>query len=75
MQPFEQDSRYLRDLLLAIRNLHLDLSDLPLSLLGLRRDRELSAQLVAGLKLLRRTLDVKLDELRKVNVKAQPFDA
>lgn len=36
MEPFEQDSRYLRDLLLAIRNLHLDLSDLPLSLLGLK---------------------------------------
>ncbi len=30
VQPFEHDSRYLRDLLLAIRNLHFDLADLPL---------------------------------------------
>ena len=73
VQPFEHDSRYLRDLLLAIRNLHFDLADLPLPLLGLTKDRELSAQLIAGLKLLRGTLDVKLHELRKV--KAPAFDA
>ena len=73
VQPFEQDSRYLRDLLLAIRNLHFDLADLPLPLLELTKDRELSAQLIAGLKLLRATLDVKLHELRKF--KAPTFDA
>jgi hypothetical protein len=73
VQPFEQDSRYLRDVLLAIRNLHFDLADLPLPLLELTKDRELSAQFVAGLKLLRATLDVKLNELRKV--KAPAFDA
>ena len=44
VQPFEHDSRYLRDLLLAIRNLHFDLADLPLPLLELTKDRELSAQ-------------------------------
>ena len=73
VQPFEHDSRYLRDLLLAIRNLHFDLADLPLPLLELTKDRELSAQLISGLKLLRATLDVKLQELRKV--KAPAFDA
>ena len=73
VQPFEQDSRYLRDLLMAIRNLHFDLADLPLPLLGMTKDRELSAQMIAGLKLLRATLDVKLHELRKV--KASAFDA
>jgi hypothetical protein len=73
VQPFEHDSRYLRDLLLAIRNLHFDLADLPFPLLELTKDRELSAQLIAGLKLLRATLDVKLHELRKV--KAPTFDA
>jgi hypothetical protein len=73
VQPFEHDSRYLRDLLMAIRNLHFDLADLPLPLLGLTKDRELSGQLISGLKLLRGTLDVKLHELRKV--KAPAFDA
>jgi hypothetical protein len=73
VQPFEHDSRYLRDLLLAIRNLHFDLADLPLPLLELTNDRELSAQLISGLKLLRATLDVKLHELRKV--KALSYNA
>ena len=73
VQPFEHDSRYLRDLLMAIRNLHFDLADLPLAVLDLSRDRELAAHLVAGLKLLRATLDVKLHELRKI--KATAFDA
>ena len=75
VQPFAHDSRYLRDLILAIRNLHFDLADLPLPLLELTKDRELSAQLIAGLKLLRGTLDVKLDQVRKVKVKAPAFDA
>ena len=73
IQPFEQDSRYLRDLLLAVRNLHFDLADLPVAWLQLAKDRELSAQLISGLKLLRGTLDVKLHKLRKD--KAQVFDA
>jgi len=73
VRPFEFESRYLRDLILAIRNLHFDLADLPLPVLELTKDRELSAQLIAGLKLLRGTLEVKLHELRKV--KARAFDA
>ena len=73
IQPFQHDSQYLRELLLAIRNLHFDLADLPLPLLEMTKDRELSAHLVAGLKLLRATLDVKLQELRKV--KAPFYDA
>ncbi len=66
VQPFKDNSKYLRDLLLAIRNLHFDLADLPLPLLGLTKDPELSLRLISGLKLLRATLDVKLNELRKV---------
>jgi len=73
IQPFQNDSQYIRDLVLAIRNLHFDLADMPLPLLQLNKDRELSAHLVAGLKLLRATLDVKLNELRKV--KMPTFDA
>jgi hypothetical protein len=73
VQPFENDSRYLRELLGAIRNLNLDLADLPLPLLELTKDREVSGHLIAGLKLLRGTLDVKLQALRKMKVAA--FDA
>ena len=73
VQPFEHDSRYLRDLLVAVRNLHFDLADLPLPLLKFTKDRELSAHFITGLKLLRATLDVKLHELRKV--KRSTFDA
>jgi hypothetical protein len=73
VQPFENDSRYLRDLLLAVRNLNFDLADLPLPLLELSKDRELSVHLIAGLKLLRATLDVKLHALRKM--KAPAFEA
>jgi hypothetical protein len=60
-------------LALAIRNLHFDLADLPLSLFHLTNDRESSVQLLSGLKLLRATLDVKLHELRKV--KALSYNA
>jgi hypothetical protein len=73
VRPFEHDSRYLRDLVFAIRNLNFNLADLPLQLLGLTKDRELSAHFVAGLKLLRGTLDVKLQELRRI--KSPAFDA
>jgi hypothetical protein len=73
VQPFENNSQYLRDLLSAIRELHLDLADLPLPVLEMAKDRELSSQLVSGLRLLRGTLDVKLNQLRKV--KALPFRA
>jgi len=73
VRPFENDSQYLRNLLSAIRNLHFDLADLPLQLVGLTKDRELSAQLNSSLKLLRSSLDVKLHELRKV--KATDFDS
>jgi hypothetical protein len=73
VQPFENNSQYFRGLLSAVRNLHFDLADLPLPLLEMTNDRDLSAQLVSGLKLLRATLDVKLHELRRV--KAQPYQA
>lgn len=73
LQPFVQDSRYLRELIGAIRNLNLELADMPLPVLEMNKDRELSTHLIAGLKLLRGTLDVKLQALRKV--KGASFDA
>jgi hypothetical protein len=73
VQPFENNSQYLRDLSAAVRNLHLDLADLPLPVLDLTKDPEVSSQFIAGLKLLRGTLDVKLNQLRRV--KGLPFRA
>ena len=65
VQPFSNDSQYLRDLIGAIHNLHLDIADMPLPALELEHDRELVSQMVSGLKLLRATLDVKLGQIRK----------
>jgi len=65
VQPFQNDAQYLKDLLASVRNLHLDIADLHLPVLEMTQDRELTAQLVSGLKLLRGTLDVKLAQLRK----------
>lgn len=65
VQPFANDSQYLRGLLSSVHNLHMDLADLPLPALELSRDRELVSQMVSGLKLLRSTLDVKLNQIRK----------
>ncbi len=71
VQPFENDSRQLRDLLASIRNLHLDIGDLHLPVLAMTHDRELVGQLTSSLKLLRTTLDVKLNQLRRGRV--QPY--
>jgi len=73
VQPLENNSQYLRDLAAAVRSLHFDLADLPLAVLDLAKDREVSSQFISGLKLLRGTLDVKLNQLRRV--KGLPFRA
>ncbi len=65
VQPFENNSQYLQELLAAVRNLHLDIADLHSPMLEMAGDRELATQLTSGLKLLRTTLDVKLNQLRK----------
>lgn len=65
IRPFEDDSRYLNELLASIRNLHLDIGDLHLPVLAMTQDRELVRQLASSLKLLRSTLDVKLHQLRR----------
>ncbi len=65
VQPFQNNSQLLRDLLSSVRNLHLDIADLHLPVLEMTQDRELLAQLTSGLKLLRGTLDVKLNQLKR----------
>jgi len=64
VQPLLNDSRYLRNLAAAVRNLHLDLADLPLAVPDFAKEPELSSEFISGLKLLRGTLDVKLNQLR-----------
>jgi hypothetical protein len=65
VEPVANDSQYVRNLLNAVRELHLDIADLPLPALELTRDPELVTQMISGLKLLRSTLDVKLNQIRK----------
>lgn len=72
VQPFENNSQYLQELLTAVRNLHFDIADLHRPVLDLARDRELASQLISGLKLLRGTLDVKLNQLRRVRAPSMP---
>jgi hypothetical protein len=71
IEGLESETR--EDPAFAIRNLHFNLVDLPLSLFHLTNDRELSVPLLSGLKLLGATLDVKLHELRKI--KALSYNA
>jgi hypothetical protein len=65
VEPFRNDSEYVRRLLAAVRDLHLDIADLPLPALELTHDPELVTQMISGLKLLRSTLDVKLNQIRR----------
>jgi len=65
LEPFAHNSSYLRGLLASIRNLHMDIADLPMPALDMTQDREVMPQVVSSLKLLRSTLDVKLNHLRK----------
>jgi len=65
IQPFANDSQFLRRLLTDVHNLHMEIADLPLPALELSRDRELVTQMISGLKLLRSTLDVKLNQMRR----------
>ncbi len=65
INPFESNSQFLRELVGAVRNLHRDVIDLHLPVLQMTQDSELVANLTNSLKLLRSTLDVKLNQLGK----------
>ncbi|HZO99358.1 MAG TPA: hypothetical protein VFD30_03605 [Terriglobia bacterium] len=64
VKPFENDQHYLRSLLTSIRALNLDIADLQIPFLEFMKDRELAGEILSGLKLLRGTLDVKLNQLK-----------
>lgn len=65
VQPLLSDSAYLRGLLAEIKEMHLEIADFQWPVLEVLRDRELRAQFATELKLLRGTLEVKLNQLRK----------
>jgi hypothetical protein len=62
LQPLKENSRYLRGLLSAIRNVHLEIGDLQLAEFDTTPDVELRSQLTWELKLLQETLKLKLRE-------------
>jgi hypothetical protein len=64
IQPFENNSQFLRDLVAQIKDLNLDIAGLHLPVLRVTVERELVRQLIAELRLLRSVLDVKLRSSR-----------
>jgi len=65
VELFDIRSPYVRSLVHSLRNLNLDLADLPLPLLTLADRANLSRELVTQLRLLRSTLDIKLDQFER----------
>jgi hypothetical protein len=65
IEPIQNDSEYLRGLIREVRNIHLNIASLHIPGLEIIRDRELQSQLITELRLLRGTLDVKLNPSRK----------
>ena len=63
IQPFENNAQYLQELVATVRNLNLEIADMHLPVLEVTQDSEVKAQLTSALKLLRSTLDVKLNQM------------
>jgi hypothetical protein len=68
VQPMLNDAAYLHDLLGDIRAIHLEIADFQWPALEMQRDRDLRTRFATELKLLRGTLEVKLNQLRKGKV-------
>ncbi len=66
VELFDIRSQYVQSLTHSIRNLNLDLADLSPPLLVMTERANSSRELVTQLRLLRSTLDVKLDQLERV---------
>ncbi len=60
-----ENAEYWRGLLDEVHRLHHTIAELPLAYLGVTGDRELHNQMITELKLLRNTVDVKLQSSRK----------
>lgn len=68
VKPVGNNAEYLRSVVSQIRNFHVELADLHLPSLEITQDRELKAQILTELRLLRGTLEVKLNPARKGNL-------
>ena len=62
VELFDPRSEYMQQLIQALRNLNLDLADLSPALLNLSEAPETARDIVNHLRLLRSTLDVKLNQ-------------
>jgi hypothetical protein len=62
---FDTRSPYVQSLMHSLRNLNLDLADLSPPMLQLADRANSSRELVTQLRLLRSTLDVKLDQFER----------
>jgi len=65
IELFDIRSPYVQNLMQTLRNLNLDLADLSTPLLRLTDRANSSRELVTQLRLLRSTLDIKLDQLER----------
>ena len=65
VELFDVRSPYVQSLMQTLRNLNLDLADLSPPLLRLTDRANSSRELVTQLRLLRSTLDIKLDQLER----------
>lgn len=65
IELFDVRSPYVQSLMHSVRNLNLDLADLSPPMLRLTDRSNLSRELVTQLRLLRSTLDVKLDQFER----------
>ena len=65
IELFDVQSPYVQNLMHSLRNLNLDLADLPPPLLAWSDRANSSRELVTQLRLLRSTLDVKLDQFER----------
>ena len=65
VELFDLQSPYVKNLVRSLRTLNLDLADLPPPLLLVTDRADSSRELVTQLRLLRSTLDVKLDQFER----------
>jgi hypothetical protein len=67
VELFDIRSPYVQNLMHSLRNLNLDLADLSPPMLVLADRSNSSRELVTQLRLLRSTLDIKLDQFERSN--------
>jgi len=65
VELFDLRSEYAQKLVHALRNLNLDLADLPPLVLDLARTPEASQEIVTQLRLLRSTVEIKLNQFEQ----------